>query len=146
MLAAFMMALLFCCHTQQRSDIGFVTCICGDSCLHSAVKVEYWAARTPASLQLTTYSTHTLCKVISGMCMCVYVCKYVHVCVCVRHTHTQFMYSVCTCRCTHLHMHSTHTPMHTLHTCTSSPHVHNHTYAPIVMCGCICVRMCACVE
>ena len=50
-LADLMIALLFFWQTQHRSDKGFITVMCGVSCLHSEQKVVYAAALSPVSSQ-----------------------------------------------------------------------------------------------
>ena len=50
-LAALIIALLFFWQTQHRSDMGFITVMCGVSCLHSEQKVVYAAALSPVSSQ-----------------------------------------------------------------------------------------------
>ena len=56
---ACMIARLFFWHTQQRSDISFMTMMCGVSCLHSEQKVVYAAALSPVSSQASLYSIQT---------------------------------------------------------------------------------------
>ena len=58
-LAALIIAMLFLWHTQHKSDIGFITIICGVNCLQKMQKVEYDAAFTPASSADSLYSIHT---------------------------------------------------------------------------------------
>ena len=50
-LAALIIALLFFWQTQHRSDKGFITVMCGVSCLHSEQNVVYAAALSPVSSQ-----------------------------------------------------------------------------------------------
>ena len=57
--AALIIAMLFCWHTQHKSDIGFITMICGTSCRQRVQKVLYAAALTSASSAESLYSTHT---------------------------------------------------------------------------------------
>ena len=58
-LATCMIAFLFFWHTQQRSDIGFMTVMCGISYLHSEQKVVYAAGLSPVSSQASLYSIQT---------------------------------------------------------------------------------------
>ena len=50
-LADLMIALLFFWQTQHRSDKGFMTVMCGVSCLHSEQNMVYAAALSPVSSQ-----------------------------------------------------------------------------------------------
>ncbi len=54
-----MIAVLFCWHTQQRSDMGFITVMCGTSLRQRVQKVEYAAALSPDSSHDARYTIHT---------------------------------------------------------------------------------------
>ena len=60
-LALLVMAVLFCWQIQHKSLIGFITIMCGRSCRHSKVKVEYATGRINATVVACWYSSFMLC-------------------------------------------------------------------------------------
>lgn len=58
------MAALFFWHTQQRSDMGFITVIWGVRVRHNEQKVVYAAVLSPVSSQAVLYRIQTFWKVM----------------------------------------------------------------------------------
>ena len=63
--------LLFFWQSQHRSDIGFMTVMCGVSCLHNEQKVVYAAALNSVSSQASLRSIQTACSGHARYVQCV---------------------------------------------------------------------------